>query len=104
LQVTQKKPTFTAVQWDGTPEGQAAVAELVAFLKEGLTYTWSTSEDGSLVGVPNFGRPFVIRPDHYLVHGPAWGDDAWVEPGGGDRPSEICSPELFANKYETVPA
>lgn len=104
MQVKQKQPTYQAVQWDGTTEGQAAVAELVDWLKGGLTFTWSVSEDGSLVGVPNYGRPFVIRPLHWLVHGPIWGDDAWAEPGGGDRPSEICSPELYANKYEAVPA
>lgn len=101
MQVQQKTPLYEAEQWTGTQESRDAVTALVGYLRPGLTFEWSVDSDGSLVGVPRYGFPVVIRALHHVVHGPTWGEDTWAQPGGGDRPWEICSPALFANKYET---
>lgn len=102
-QVQQTAPHFTAEQWTGTPESQTAVSELVDYIRRGFVITWAVDEDGNLVGTQNWGLPITVRPSHWVVMGPAWGNDSWEAAEGGGTPDwEICSPELYANKYTAI--
>lgn len=72
MTVTQKTPTFEAIQWTGA--NQSTVEDFVDDIL-GATATYLVLEDDTLKVTQGSFFNLFLPLNHFAVHGPRWGSD-----------------------------